>query len=107
MEPIPAPPGTLSFDEEVYRAIAERVIAGLPAVRLARPRGIIRRLRRAEGVGVSIGTERVDIRTPVVVRTAGDVRSACAEVQHSVTVAVWKMTGARQVAVHVSVRGIE
>ena len=105
-----APPGTLTFEEGVFRAIATHVLDEIDGVRLGTGHGgIIQRIRNRINTGVQVrmtpGSVAYDI--SVVVRAAGDLRAACRTVQIKVAQDTRHMTGLERIDVHVSVRGIE
>ena len=105
------PTGTLTIDENVYRAIAERVLERTDGLRLAdRARGgLIQRFRRTfgEGVRVAVGVDRVHYDIPVVIHASGDVRAVCRSIQRAVAADTHCMTGPGAVSVNVAIRGIE
>ncbi len=103
--------GTLTFEENVFRSIAERILDAADGVRLAQSArgGLIQRIRHpfTGRVQVSAEQDRVDYVIPVVVRASGDVRAVCQGVQRDVERETHYMTGISHVSVNMSIRGIE
>lgn len=111
MDVPPTATGDLTFDESVFQAIAEHVLDRSPGMRLAdRARGgLLQRFRRtfSDGVHAQVSADSVHYDIPVVVRSAGDVRAACRDVQRDVAAGTRKMTGYAHISVNVAIRGIE